>query len=426
MKILIAAAALLAALLVSCSGAAEAAEPTRADRSDPWLTLGPGQAVTLNEYLSAYPKPPPADYQSATPTTRPPRPECSQKGYRVPGWNEEEGRWRECELPSPPYCGRGETPKWVAATGRWICEKPVRPICQEKGYVSDWDGTAGEWGECEKPEANITCGGYYPDLIWAHGQWDCYESCPDGQISRLNLSGDPSCYAEAEYCGPGLVSVYVPSADRYLCSETEKTATEFWEYTKHTLTSNGINVNGKWIGGLADNYNEYLWYPDLTSTVENPEQVWVYSNRESDEGWLAEIGAGSHKIDICYNHDCDSPNSLLGSTDPASSSCRAHFWNSEGGLWFAMNINETNSACLEAYNRVASGRINGISLGAFNAYHKETAETRERHGQLMPVKHAAPRVNLHEITLTDGKETPDGAYSRPVNKHTWVSYRNFG
>lgn len=363
---MIAAAALLAALLVSCSGAAEAAEPTRTDRSDPWLTLGPGQASTLNEYQSATVSAPPSDYRSATQTARPSRPECSQKGY-----------------------------------------------------FAYWEET--EWSECRRPTAP-ECDSEYPVLLWVDGEWGCYEGCDADEVPRQDPdTEEPYCYPLPD-CGAGLASVYIEESDTYECSEMQETADQFWEYAAHHLGTLNADLSGKWIGGLAEAYNKRLWLSDFRTDMEHPPQVWSYTDSMSYMGNFQEVAEGTAHVHICYDHDCETPGNLVGSTNSALSSCRAFVWSSETGMWFAMKIDEVSAVCVDAYRRTASGTIIGASTGARVRW-EDTGETQEKDGAQMPVYYGHEN-ELQEITLV--VISRNGEYYSPADNHTWVSYRNFG
>ncbi len=243
-----------------------------------------------------------------------------------------------------------------------------------------------------------------------------YEPCNPGWFERIDSSGIRWCHSPPD-CGSSLIAIYVPASGRYVCSETEETASQFWEYAFHAMSIQGDYQKARWIGGLGITYNKNLWRENMAETGEDYEgglEVWDYMNRASAEEQMGRIAEGTSHVHICYEHDCEKAGNLVGSTDSSVSSCRVLVWHTEVGLWFLMRIDESVSVCVEAFEWVASGEINGASTG-YRSLSKDTGRTAPKDGIERPVYYEHD-VEFVEITLT--QSSIDYA---PVDNNTWVS-----
>ena len=241
-----------------------------------------------------------------------------------------------------------------------------------------------------------------------------YKPCDTGWIRRTDSSGR-WCYLPPD-CGSSLVARYVLESDRYVCSETEETASQFWEYAFTLWAPEGIRGDyqkARWIGGLGITYNKNLWRELVAVPGEDYKgglEVWDYMNRGSAEEQMEDIAEGTSHVDICYEHDCEKAGNFIGSTDTSVSFCHAIVWHTEEGLWFLMRIDEFVPVCVEAFEWVALGEINGASTG-YKSLVKNTGRTAPKDEIERPVYYEYD-VEFEEITLT---------FSAPVDNDTWVA-----
>ena len=240
--------------------------------------------------------------------------------------------------------------------------------------------------------------------------------CWTGWIERRNSSGIRQCYPTPE-CGSSLVVIYVSESDGYVCSETEETASQFWEYAFQAMSIRGDYQKARWIGGLGVTYNKHLWRHYIDGPGRDYEgglEVWGYQNQASAEEHMGRIDEGTSHVHICYEHDCAKAGNLIGSTDSSESSCRAFVWHTEVGLWFIMLIDESVPVCVRAFEKVASGEINGASAG-YRFLSKDTGRTSPKDEIERPVYYEY-YVEFDEITLTESSKK-----DVPADKNTWVA-----
>ena len=268
-------------------------------------------------------------------------------------------------------------------------------------------------GETDTPQCQS---GWEARLV--DGEWWCFKPCEEGYAETIDAQGTRWCLPLAE-CGAGLVSVYVEAAEGYVCSETEETSEQFWEYAFYAMGIRGDAQKARWIGGLGMAYNKNLWReymadPNFDYSEIGGVEVWEYFNLNSAEEQMRHIAAGVSHVHICYEHDCEKLGNLVGSTDSSASSCRAFVWHSKEGLWFLMRIDESALVCVRAFAKVASGEINGASA-AHSSYGKDTGRTAPKDGIERPVFYSHDVV-YYEVTLTESSKNLG-----PVDNHTWVS-----
>ena len=358
------------ALLVASFTLSVWASHAEAQERDPWLTLSAGQASHKAGYCSAWMGANDRCFDSSPTTTLP-------------------------LIPERPVCPKGENASWNR---------------------SDWS-----WEKCEKP-APIHCDAKYPELLWVDGAWGCYEGCGDGMISHVKNGIKAMCYSTPE-CGAGLDIVYVEAIEYFNCQETSETSEQFWTYATHRLKTQGVFKKGKWIGGLASVYNKNIWEPDgLALSDRKLREIWTYSNSDTDTNWLEQVANGTETIDICYNHDCETEGTLIGSTDADRTECQVFVWNSDGGVWFVMHIAKHSELCEKAYEQTKAGIITGASTGSY-FHDTDTGKTKNKNGIPSPI-HYEDRREIYEISLVVSLDD-NGDNFAPVDNHTWVSFRDF-
>ncbi len=232
--------------------------------------------------------------------------------------------------------------------------------------------------------------------------------CDAGLIERRDSSGTRQCYSSPE-CGSSLVARYVSESDRYVCSETEETASQFWEYAFHSRGIQGDYQKARWIGGLGSAYMKLTWTDSEWGLRE-----WRFMSQASAEEHMLRIGTGKSHLYICYEHDCAKAGNLLGSTDFNVSGCHAFVWQTEEGLWFLMRIEESVPVCVRAFGKVVSGEINGASAG-YSSSSKDTGRTVPKDDIERPVYYEY-YVEFKEITLSQSSKNES-----PVDNNTWVA-----
>ena len=255
-----------------------------------------------------------------------------------------------------------------------------------------------------------------PLLTLEDGTTSVYEPCDTGWFERIDSSGIRWCHSPPD-CGSSLVAIYVPESDSYVCSETEETASQFWEYAFQARGIQGDYQKARWIGGLGITYNKNLWRESMAIPGQDYEgelEAWAYINQASVEEQMRHVAEGTSHVHICYDHDCVKAGNLVGSTDRNVSSCQAFVWHTEEGLWFLMRIDESAPVCVRAFDKVASGEINGASSG-YGSLSGDTGRTAPKDGIKRPVYYEYD-VEFEEITLTQSSEG-----HAPVDNNTWVS-----
>ncbi len=239
-------------------------------------------------------------------------------------------------------------------------------------------------------------------------------ACDAGLIDRTDSSGTPKCLLPPD-CGSSLVAIYVSESGRYVCSETEETASQFWEYIFPDLDTLSDFTKARYIGGLGATYNKNIWREDMAVLGEDYEgglEVWAYQNQASASEHLERISEGTSHVHICYEHDCLTAENLIGSTDVSVSLCVAIVWHTEEGLWFIMRIDESVPVCVRAFERVVSGEINGASVG-YSQLSEDTGRTAPKDEIERPVYYEYD-VEFEEITLTFYPYPP-------ADNDTWVA-----
>ena len=303
-----------------------------------------------------------------------------------------------------------ETDKDPVVNGSRICLNGIRSDTGETLFTPE-DSTAPASEPCDDHHYLSNCFRFDMTAVG-------YKPCDTGRIDRVDSSGTRRCSPPPE-CGSSLIARYVSESGRYVCSETEETASQFWEYAFTLWAPEGIRGDyqkARWIGGLGITYNKNLWRELVAVPGEEYEgglEVWDYMNQASAEEQMEDIAEGTSHVHICYEHDCKKAGNLIGSTDSSMSSCRAWVWHTEEGLWFLMRIDESVSVCRRAFERVASGEINGASAWSSSSS-EDTGRTAPKDEIERPV-HYEYDVEFEEITLT---------FSAPVDNDTWVAARD--
>ncbi len=302
-----------------------------------------------------------------------------------------------------------ETDKDPVVNGSRICLNGIRSDTGETLFTPE-DSTAPASEPCDDHHYLSNCFRFdttTSDLV----------TCTAGGIKRTDSSGTPKCYLPPS-CGSSLVAIYVPESGGYECSETEETASQFWEYIVSAMGTLSDFAKARWIGGLGATYNKNIWREDMAVLGEDYEgglEVWAYQNQASAAEHLERIGEGTSHVHICYEHDCLTAGNFIGSTDLSVSLCVAIVWHTEEGLWFIMRIDESVPVCVRAFERVVSGEINGASVG-YSQLSEDTGRTAPKDEIERPVYYEYD-VEFEEITLTFYPYPP-------VDNDTWVAAKD--
>ena len=215
-----------------------------------------------------------------------------------------------------------------------------------------------------------------------------------------------------------------------VCLPTDAMEDVFWgvAFSRAGITG---QPRGKWIGGFARSYDYPIFFTqekiDYDSERGFPvddwkwgaEPEWNIIDRSSFAANLAGIQAGTAHIHVCYGHDCfreykcpDDKCGLVGSTDPAQSTCRAYLWDDPAGIWFLMESG-SSSVCVEAFNRIVGKELREASFSSIT--YSEDRGYKDYEGVGYPVYFLYDGI-LHEVSLV----------ARGVDRRTWLTARDFG
>lgn len=414
----------------------------------------------------------PTPQRTAPKTTvkpRPPKPECPKGEFGV--WQHSEWAWSECRRPSKPRCD-DEYPDLLWVDGEWGCYESCG-----HGYVS-----AVREGRARCVWDEETCDEEYPELLQVDGEWGCYAGCDAGWTSII-VDGRPRCrkdcdegtsetfnedgerwclydcpgrYPGAEWewvdgrawclrpivCAEGLrVKIRISGqGGRKVCAPSEALTEPFWERAFDMAKVDAADRRGKWIGGLVrpygltglalfdadyfDYYRNEVGKPSIMEELHG-DHIADFMSQGAYRSWAMQAQAGFDDIHVCYGHDCfmeyNCPDGcgLVGSSNPAFSSCVVHVWDEPEGVFFVMSVDESVPVCLDAYRKVAAFTMNQASFGSDNCY----AVVQEGWRQF---EHEGVLRDFYTRELSDcvGEEITLGA--RGVVETTWVSAKDFG
>ena len=313
--------------------------------------------------------------------------------------------------------------KCLSLDATTIKPRPSRPVCPNGGF-GVWIHSEWCWNECRQSSPPV-CRSEFPYLPWVAGEWGCYETCTEGTMSvgedgrarcicddgyeAADVDGDRVCifmcdegdWREIMEGSEGRVTCWIPKQREYyldilgvplvgqICVPPSDLADRFQADTLLKAGVPELERSGRWIGGLASRYGieaasffsadeAKYWKKELgiygkgeRAALGNRSAFFLYPVHADH---IAEVRGGRGFVHVCYGHDCfkegncpDGESGLDGSSDELIT-CDVYIWDEVEGLFFVMQIDDTEPECVEAYNRVAAKIMNQAGKGGCLCY----------------------------------------------------------